>query len=107
MNRLIEQVIDAGYADRVLTERQLARILDVSDDSRYALAKRAMQAGALLQIMRGHYVLADKFRKNPVHPYQLAQAMVAGSYISMESALAFHGWIPEAVFTVVSVTPHP
>lgn len=105
MNRLVEQVIEAGYAERVLTERQLARILGGSDDSRYALVKRAMQAGALVQIKRGNYVLADKYRKFPVHPYQLAQAMVAGSYISMETALAFHGWIPEAVFTVVSVTP--
>ena len=26
------------------------------------------------------------------------------SYISMETALAFHGWIPEAVFSTISVT---
>ena len=105
MNRLIEHVIDAGYAERVLTERQLARILGGSDDSRYALVKRAMQSGALVKIKRGQYVLADKYRKQPVHPFHLAQAVVAGSYISMESALAYHGWIPEAVFTVSSVTP--
>lgn len=105
MNRLIEHVIEAGYAERILSERQLSRILGGSDDSRYALVKRAMQAGALVKIRRGQYVLADKYRKHPVHPYQLAQAIVVGSYISMESALAFHGWIPEAVFTVVSVIP--
>ena len=42
MNRLIEHVIDAGYAERVLTERQMARILGGSDDSRHALVKRAV-----------------------------------------------------------------
>lgn len=105
MNRLTLQIIDAGYADRVLTERQLARILGGSDDRRYGQVKRAMQAGALVQLKRGHYVLADRYRTDPVHPFRLAQALVAGSYVSMETALAFHGWIPEAVFATVSVTP--
>ncbi len=105
MNRLVEQVIEAGYAERVLTERQLARILGGSDDRRYALVKRAMQAGALVRVKRGQYVLAHQYRKQPVHPFHLAQAIVTGSYVSMESALSFHGWIPEAVYTVVSVTP--
>ena len=105
MNRLIEHVIDAGYAERVLTERQMARILGGSDDSRYALVKRAVNAGALVKVKRGTYVLADKFRKQPVHPFHLSQALVAGSYVSMESALAYHGWIPEAVFTAQNITP--
>jgi hypothetical protein len=105
MNRLIELVIETGYAERVLSERQISRILGGSDDSRYALVKRAVQAGALVKVKRGHYVLDDKFRKQPVHPFHMAQALVAGSYVSMESALAYHGWIPEAVFTTMSVTP--
>jgi len=105
MNKLVTQVIDAGYADRLLTERQLARILGGSDDSRYGLVKRALRAGALVRIKRGRYVLANRYRTHPVHPFQVAQAIVIGSYVSMETALAFHGWIPEAVFTVVSVTP--
>ena len=105
MNRLIQCVIDANYADQILTEKQLARILGGSDNSRYGLVKRAMQAGDLVKIKRGQYVLADRHRKYPVHPFRLAQALVVGSYVSMESALAFHGWIPEAVFATVSVTP--
>lgn len=105
MNRLIQSVIDANYADQILTEKQLARILGGSDNSRYGLVKRAMQAGDLVKIKRGQYVLAEHYRKHPIHPFRLAQALVVGSYVSMESALAFHGWIPEAVFATVSVTP--
>jgi predicted transcriptional regulator of viral defense system len=105
MNKLAMQVIDAGYADRVLTERQLARILGGSDDSRYGLVKRALQAGAIVRIKRGRYVLANQYRTHPVHPFRAAQVLMVGSYVSMETALAFHGWIPEAVFTVISVTP--
>ena len=105
MNKLAMQVIDAGYADRVLTERQLARILGGSDDSRYGLVKRALQAGALVRIKRGRYVLANQYRTHPVHPFRMAQVLMVGSYVSMETALAFHGWIPEAVYSVASVTP--
>lgn len=89
----------------MLTERQLARILGGSDDSRYALVKRSVKAGALARIKRGLYVLASRFRKQPVHPFHLAQALDDGSYITMESALVYHGWIPEAVPATISVTP--
>ncbi|MCW8932028.1 MAG: hypothetical protein OQL19_17570 [Gammaproteobacteria bacterium] len=53
---------------------------------------------------RGLYVLADKFRDNPIHPFALAQQLLPGSYISAESALSYHGWIPEAVRGVLSIT---
>ncbi|RKQ71193.1 hypothetical protein DES40_0506 [Litorimonas taeanensis] len=35
MNALISLITRAGYADRILNERQLARILGGSDDRRY------------------------------------------------------------------------
>ena len=53
MNRLIEHVIDAGYAERVITDRQLARNLGGIDANRYALGKRAVKAGALVRVNRG------------------------------------------------------
>lgn len=105
MNALIPLITRAGYADRILNDRQLARILGGSDDRRYGQVKRALKSGELIRIKRGHYVLSDSNRAQPVHPFALAQTLVVGSYISMETALAFHGWIPEAVYTTVSVTP--
>src|SRR3546814_5095346 len=41
----------------------------------------------------------------PAHPFAIAQGLVPGSYVSFESALAHHGWIPEAVFVTASVSP--
>jgi predicted transcriptional regulator of viral defense system len=105
MNRLIESVIEAGLADRSLTETQIARLLGGSDDRRYSIVKRALRTGGLVRIRRGRYVIAAKYRSHPPHPFALAQAIVPGSYFSMESALAWHGWIPEAVFSILSVTP--
>lgn len=104
MDNLTNDIIEAGYANRVLTDRLLAHIVCGTDNSRYGLVKRAMKAGNLIRIKRGHYVLNNRYRSNDVHPFQIAQAIEVGSYVSMETALAFHGWIPEAVFTTVSVT---
>lgn len=39
------------------------------------------------------------------HPFAVAQAMQTLSYVSFETALGFHRWIPEAVHTTASVTP--
>jgi len=105
MTTLISLITRAGYTNRILNDRQLARIIGGSDDRRYGQVKRALKSGDLIRIKRGHYVLAESCRTHPVHPFALAQTLVVGSYVSMETALAFHGWIPEAVFTTVSVTP--
>lgn len=105
MSHLISLIKSEGYADHILNDRQLARLLGGSDDRRYGQVKRALKSGDLIRVKRGNYVLSDNHRKQPVHPYALAQSLEISSYISMETAFAFHGWIPEAVYTTVSVTP--
>jgi predicted transcriptional regulator of viral defense system len=50
-------------------------------------------------------MLNNRFRDFPYHPFVLAQAIESGSYISFETALAYHNWIPEAVFSTESVVP--
>ncbi|WP_245307212.1 type IV toxin-antitoxin system AbiEi family antitoxin domain-containing protein [Agrobacterium salinitolerans] len=64
-----------------------------------------MKDGSLIRLKRGCYVLARRYRRDPVHPFAVAQNLVPGSYISFETALSFHGWIPEAVFVTASVSP--
>ena len=105
MQTLTQQLIDLGLKNRVLADSQLARIVGGSRQRRYGLVNRAMKAGELLRLTRGSYLLADRFRDYPSHPFALAQAFVPGSYVSFETALAHHGWIPEAVYTTASVVP--
>lgn len=105
MQSLTKLIINANLADRVLTEHQLARLVDGSDQRRYNLVNRAINKGELIRVRRGLYVLAAKYRDSACHPFALAQMLVPGSYVSMESALAFHGWIPEAVYTTTSILP--
>ncbi len=65
---------------------------------------RWVKSGKLLGLRRGVYALAEPYRARDPHPFEIANLLVKPSYVSLESALSFHGLIPEAVFTVTSVT---
>lgn len=105
MQTLTREIIDSGLANRIIRDEQLTRILDGSDQRRYHLVNRALRAGELIRLRRGVYALPGKLRDNPVHPFALAQALEPGSYVSLESALSFHGWIPEGVYETASILP--
>jgi predicted transcriptional regulator of viral defense system len=72
-------------------------------DVRRQLSRWAM-AGRIYQLRRGLYALAPPFQKVKPHPFVVANRMVRGSYVSLQSALAHDGLIPEYVPVVTSVT---
>jgi hypothetical protein len=104
MTPLTEQILKSGLAERALSANQVSRLLNGSNARRYGQVNRAIKAGELIKARRGLYVLNPVYRKQSLHPFVLAQQMCPGSYVSAESALSFHGWIPESVHTVVSMT---
>jgi predicted transcriptional regulator of viral defense system len=65
---------------------------------------RWKQAGKIYQLRRGLYCLAPPFQKVNPHPFLVANRMVPASYISLQSALAYYGMIPEHVPVTTSVT---
>ena len=88
-----------------LTEVELAILLTGSPDSRYGKVKRGLAQGDLLRIRRGLYSIAHRKKDDDKpHPFELAQYIYGPSYISLESALSFHQLIPEAVYTITSVS---
>ncbi len=105
MSSLAQQVSESALRDRVFNDRQLSEMLGGGDARRYGLVNRAIKDGSLIRLKRGVYALAPAYRSAPMHPFAVAQALLPGSYISFESALAYHGWIPEAVLVTASVTP--
>ncbi|MEA3642326.1 MAG: hypothetical protein VBE63_20640 [Lamprobacter sp.] len=117
METLTKTILSAGLQQRTLTEAQLARLLGGSAQRRYNLVNRALHRGELLRLRRGRYRLASRVASggsypgggahpgSGVHPFVLVQGLVPGAYVSFESALAFHGWIPEAVTLILAVTP--
>jgi hypothetical protein len=88
----------------VFTTGELAALGDRTKDSLYASTKRALASGDFVQIRRGLYALAPYLRKRPVEAHLVAQEVYGPSYVSLETALSMHGWIPEAVYSTSCVT---
>jgi len=103
MQVLTESLIEQGLKNKVLSERQLQRVVGGGAARRYGLVNRALKSNELIRIRRGLYVLPPKYRTEAPHPFAIAQALEPGSYISFETALGAHGWIPERVRVTASV----
>ncbi len=87
-----------------LSQTELKYALDGTEDSRFAKVKRAVSNGVLIRVRRGLYCLNKDLAREKPHPYVLADRIYGPSFISLESALSYHGLIPEGVKVVTSVT---
>jgi hypothetical protein len=103
MNNLIEKIKEQIPSD-ILTTEVLDSLLQGTSESRYGLVKRAIANGDLVHIKRGLYTLPRKHQRREINLYELSQWIYGPSYVSFESALAFHNWIPEAVYSVTCAT---
>lgn len=65
---------------------------------------RWKQTGKIYQLRRGLYCLAPPFQKVKPHPFLVANRLIPASYVSLQSALAYYGMIPEHVPVTTSVT---
>jgi len=63
-----------------------------------------VRKGWLLQLKSGVYTLRDDDRKTGLSRYFIANQLYFPSYVSLETALSFYGMIPEAVYTITSIT---
>ena len=65
---------------------------------------RWVNSGRLYQLRRGLYSIAPPYQKIKPHPFLVANRLQRASYVSLQSALAFYGLIPETVNITISVT---
>jgi predicted transcriptional regulator of viral defense system len=65
---------------------------------------RWVSAGKIRQLRRGLYTFAPPYQVTAPHPFLIANALVPGSYVSGQSALAYYGLIPEYTPRTISVT---
>jgi hypothetical protein len=64
--------------------------------------------GLLVRVRRGLYVVSDQIAGAGPSGCLLANHVYGPSYVSLETAMEFHGMIPEAVYSFESVTTgHP
>jgi hypothetical protein len=86
-------------ASPLLSHGQLKDALAAYANPRMKIS-RMLAAGELIPLRRGLYL-----RDRTVDPQALASAIHGPSYVSFESALAWHGLIPERVEEITSATP--
>jgi len=65
---------------------------------------RLIRQQEIIRIKKGLYVLGAERRKRSVSKEVLANLIYGPSYVSLDSALALYGLIPEGVFEMTSVT---
>ena len=95
----------AAVADEPVFTTGWLLVGDVDPDDVRRQISRWVAAGRVVQLRRGLYALAPPYAKVSPHPFVLANRLVPGSYVSLHSALAHHGEIPEYVARTTSVTP--
>lgn len=65
---------------------------------------RWVKSGRVLKLRRGVYMLTKPYVGEAAHPFAVANALKKASYVSLQSALAHYGMIPEHVPVTTSVT---
>ncbi len=94
----------ALVGDQPLFETGLLLAGDVDPNDVRRQLSRWVKSGRVQQLRRGLYTLAPPYQKVTPHPFLVANALVTGSYVSGQSALAYYGLIPEYVPITLSVT---
>jgi predicted transcriptional regulator of viral defense system len=77
---------------------------DVDPAGVHRQLSRWVKGGRLYQLRRGLYTVAPPFQRVRPHPYLVANRLVPGSYVSLQSALGHFALIPESVPVTTSVT---
>jgi hypothetical protein len=87
-----------GDQDVLLDTARMRHLMREVSDVRGKIA-RMLKSGELIQLRRGLYA-----NRRDIDARCLACAIYGPSYVSFETALAWHGMIPEAVIECISAT---
>jgi len=104
MPKTTDLILAAGLGGHMIRDLDLANALPGTPASRYGRVNKALKAKELIRLRRGFYVTAKKNQPQAFSQYYLANRMVPFSFVTAESALSFHGWIPERVTSVLSLS---
>lgn len=105
MQALTESLLTLAPPGGICDETVVRNLFpEATTGARRLLVHRAVLAGELLRLKPGLFILMPTYRKSEAHPFAVAALLHGPSHISLESALAYHKLIPEAVYQVASVT---
>lgn len=87
-----------------IKDSDLDMFLGKTSAARYSLVTRAIKVGDLVRVRRGLYLIGSKIKRSVPDEFELSLLVYGPSFISLESALSYHGWIPESVYAITSVS---
>lgn len=90
--------------DEPVFESSLLLAGNISPQAVRLQLSRWVKSGRIYQLRRGLYVLAPPYQKTQPHPFQVANQLQRASYVSLQSALAYYGLVPETVNITTSVS---
>lgn len=102
MQKLIE--ILRKWPKSFITSNDLIINLNTSFNSTHSLLKSCTKKGYLIRLKRDFYLISSKIKDQKPDAFEIALMLYGPSYISFESALSYHGWIPEAVPIIACAT---
>lgn len=97
MNKKFLEIL-LNWSKSYISGIDLQNILNNTPNSRQAIIKRAIQEGYLISIRRDLYLIKNS-KRALINSFEIAPIIYGPSYVSFESSLSYHGWIPEAVRT--------
>lgn len=107
MQTLTERVFKLAPPGGLFDESVVRNLFPgATQGARKLLVNRALSRDEILRLKPGVYCLGPEYRRTSPHPFTVAAVLHSPSHVSLESALAYHGLIPEAVLQVVSVTTY-
>ena len=105
MQSLTEAVLKLAPPGGLFNETVVGNLFPQgSAGARKQLVHRAVASGEISRLRPGLFALRPEYRRTELHPYVVAAFLHSPSHVSLESALAHHGLIPEAVQQTSSVT---
>lgn len=105
MEKLSELLLKKGFAGRIVSTAVISSLLEGGDARRWGLVNRALKKGELIRLKRGLYALDPRIGGVSPGLFVIANRIVPESYVSMESALGYHGWLQEEPAAVYSAIP--
>ncbi|MDP8213241.1 MAG: hypothetical protein P9X22_08155 [Candidatus Zapsychrus exili] len=98
MNKIVKRILNELKRD-VFVDSDVTTLLNDSNDTKYSLMKRAISSGDVIRLKRGVYCLSKEYQRYGINLWHISQVLYGPSCVSLESALSYHGWIPEGVFS--------
>jgi predicted transcriptional regulator of viral defense system len=105
----LEQNLNFAYRLRREVKRDIfshqdlkALLYPMSDAAINSGVARSLKSNDFQRLKRGLFLFSKNLRKGSISRLLIANKLYGPSYVSYESALSYHGLIPEAVYTTTS-----